>query len=124
MKLTLFVLLFTGFAQANTYAPTLQSVVVLYDVAENEYSPFLYHSIMGEMLEMKMHPSCAHITVETHSKTVICISTSGKGTPVGVVGKEDGNEAFWRGYQVNWYNNVEILETKTKRGLEYSLKIK
>lgn len=50
-------------ATTNPYAPTLNDVVVLFDVADKEYSPFLFHALMGETLRMKMDESCENIEV-------------------------------------------------------------
>ena len=107
---------------SNTYAPKLTDVVILYDGAERDYSPFLYHRLMGETLEMWKDSTCAMIQVR-EDRYVDCVSTSRVAVPVGELGKRLGNDAEWTMISVNWSNRVQIVETQTSRGLRYSVRV-
>ncbi len=121
MKILVLLLSLTGFA--NSYAPTLESVVVLFDIPESAYSPFLFHHIMGETLDLKMHESCPKIAVK--QGIVYCLNERGYAkAAVGIISKAVGQDGFWQIRSVKWHSNVEILETRTPRGLIYSLKLK
>jgi hypothetical protein len=109
---------------ANPYAPTLQDVVVIQSVIEKDFSPRLYHSIMGEILEMKMDDSCKRIEIK--KSDVICISSEGDNTPVGQLTSVNGpQQEEWIARKVKWSNKVAIKETRQRSGeLQYSLVVK
>jgi hypothetical protein len=101
-------------ASANPYAPTLQSVVILNDLMEDDYSPFLFQAILGEILDMKMDDSCQLVQVSSN-KSVYCISAAKKMVVVGNLGPALGTQEGWRVHSVNWYNNVSVIG-KIKNG--------
>lgn len=105
----------------NLYAPTLKDVTVLYDSFERDFSPFLFHWIMGEALDMKMHDSCKKIRV--NEGIVSCISASGASVVVGQLGSKVGNQQEWQAIQVKWNNKVKILETKVNDRSVFQLMI-
>ena len=94
---------------SNPYAPTLNSVIALYDPLERTYSPFLYNSIMGEALDMKMDASCAHIKVAV-DKSIICISNMNQNTVVGKLDGTVGQSQGWIHVAIRFFNNVQIVE--------------
>lgn len=116
--------LICGAATAQSlYAPTLDSVVVLFDVGDREYSPFLFHNILGEQLSMKMdEATCAHVRISS-TNDVICQGASQE-TVVGSVGESTAQDGFWQARKVQWSSNVEIVSAQTKAGTVYSLKVK
>lgn len=101
-------------ASANPYAPTLQSVVVLNDTMEDEFSPFLFQLIQGEILELGMDESCKQIQVSS-DQSVFCFSNTKKPVLVGKLGAGLGAQEGWGIHAVNWNNNVSIVE-KFKNG--------
>ena len=114
-----FLSIFSTAAMANTYAPTLQDVVISYE--DGEYSSFFSQYVLGEFLNMNMNESCQHVTV-TSQKKVFCVGQSGT-VLVGTVGRQiSGDNAS--AVTVNWYSNVEILETRHNGRFFYSVKVK
>lgn len=111
---------------SNPYAPKLKDVVVLYDVFERSYSPLLFQRLMGEHLQMKMDPTCVRINIRS-VRTVLfvqCDSADRKYAVVGQIDKKVGQDREWVAYSVKWSSNVEIVETRNRHGLDYSLRVK
>lgn len=110
-----------SFAANNSYAPTLNKVVVIYDVADKEYSPFFFHFILGETFLMNMSQSCPHVQV-TSQQNVYCYSST-HAILVGKLSQIVNQNGFESAYSINWYSNVEIIETRNKNNTGYSYSI-
>lgn len=108
---------------AGSYSPTLETVVVLKDEAEGDYSPFFYHLTDGELLEMSMDvKTCRLVSVQKNQ--IFCKSSADALTLVGTLtAKKIGRQEEWVGYAIDWSNNVEVAETKTQRGMVFSIRI-
>lgn len=107
----------------NSYAPTLNNVVVLHDRSEGDYSPFLYHTLIGEVSELDRDASCVRVEI-SQNKYVNCISSSRQVRSVGTLAQPIGNVEEWTKMSVHWTDRVEIIEKKTSRGVKYSLRVK
>lgn len=107
-------LLLVSTAFANNYAPTLQTVVVIHDIMEEEYSPFLFQTIFGELLDLGMDESCRQIQVSS-DKSVFCVSALNKVVAVGKLGTAQEPIEGWGINSVNWNSNVSIVK-KSKNG--------
>ncbi|MBK9322949.1 MAG: hypothetical protein IPM97_08400 [Bdellovibrionaceae bacterium] len=117
-----FIALSSQIALANPYAPTLKSVVALYDIADREYSPFLFHLILDVTLDMRMDESCRKISV-TKDAQVLCFS-NGASTVVGTLGEKVNQDGFWSAYRIEWASNVEIVETQEEGRFTYAVRLK
>lgn len=97
-------------ANANPYAPKLKSLVVVKDVFENQFSPFLYHKIMGEVIQINMDASC--VRVQVNNESLVCISSTNRKTVVGKLNRNEGQFREWIAVSVNFYDNVKIFESR------------
>jgi hypothetical protein len=115
-------LAFAAQAQNQTYAPQLADAVVLQDSVERDFSPQLFHSVLGEVLNMKMDASCTQVRVV--GSTVNCISSEGHALAVGSLTKESRPMGEWSAITVKWSDKVEVREGHSALGLTYSLIVK
>lgn len=118
-----------SFPIPNPYAPKYEDVVVLYDVSENDFSPFLYHQIMGEYLDMARHDSCKTIKIlpANKRKAVVCVSSENQEVVVGELSESFKQEGFDRIYHVFWNTErAELVQFVNARNgdLEYSIVVK
>lgn len=131
-QVLLTILLLSGIASAqkypiqNSYAPTYQDVVVLYDIADREFMPFFFHKIMGEYLDMQMHDSCKQIKVYSNVQpiAVVCISSQNKEVQVGTLALQaSGQSGYHRAYKVAWNANAQLVQfvKPPKNTLSYSI---
>ncbi|MGE3611028.1 MAG: hypothetical protein AB7I27_15665 [Bacteriovoracaceae bacterium] len=121
--LLLSLLAISSFVYANSWAPTLADVVALYDITDQEFSPFLFHSTLDELFPLKMDPSCAHISVNKKHE-VTCLADDGSRTIVGSIDNKGYRNGYWKLHHINWLGNVEIVARVKNKALVYSLSVK
>lgn len=130
----LLICIFGSHSQAqvnNSYAPTLKNVTVLYDVADNAYSPFLWHFFKAEdvVLQMKSDPTCDQVFVtQVNSrapKVLNCSSKNGVNTAVGTINPVGvGRDGDYTIHEINWISGKVAIRTWGKPGsLAYSIQV-
>ncbi len=112
----------------NNYSPTYQDLVVLFDIADQEFMPFFFHKIMAEYLDMSRHESCQKIKVlkVRQAMAVVCISSQNQEVAVGNLAEVVGREGFFKAYRVIWNLQSELVQSINPRNgdLSYSIVIK
>lgn len=111
----------------NAYSPTYQDVVVLYEIADEEFMPSFFHRIMGEYLLMSKHESCQKIKVVNTKpdNSVVCVSSKNQEVVVGVLGETIESKGFYRAHKVIWNPKAELTQTVSPKGtLSYSIAVK